>query len=124
MRLVAILVMSFALASCKLPADWAEEFVEQLECDMSLAQVQSLTSRDVYAEDAPRQNMTHSIRDGSTDVWLVFENNKLKSAQVLWAHKMMKYAISTMHILPMKCLYRREMYQYFGFKFLIFQCYR
>jgi hypothetical protein len=84
--------MSLALASCKLPAKWAEEFVEQLKCDMSLAQVQSLTSKDVNAEDAPRKDMTHYVRDGSTDVWLVFENDKLKSAQVLWAQEMMKYA--------------------------------
>ena len=92
MRIVAIILALLTLAACKLPAKWAEEFVGQLKCDMSLAQVQSLTSRDVHAEDAPRRDMTHYIRDGSTDVWLVFDNDKLKSAQVLWAQEMMKYA--------------------------------
>ena len=91
-RLVALFVMSFFLVSCKLPGKWAEEFVEQLKCDMSVSKVQSLTTKNVYAENAPRKDMTHYVRDGSTDVWLVFENDELKSAQVLWAQEMMKYA--------------------------------
>jgi hypothetical protein len=59
---------------------------------MSVDEIRTLTSRDVREEDVPRENMTHYLRDGSTDVWLVLGDDKLKSAQVLWAHKMMKYA--------------------------------
>ena len=92
MRLLAIVLTLATLASCQLPAKWAEEFVQTLECDMLLEQVRSLTPKEIQEEDAPRRGMTHFIRDGRTDVWLVFKDNQLKSAQVLWAQEMMKYA--------------------------------
>jgi hypothetical protein len=59
---------------------------------MSVSEVERLAHRKLIEEDSPRAEMTHYIRDGSTDVWFVFSDDKLKSVQVLWAEKMMRYA--------------------------------
>ena len=59
---------------------------------MTIEEVQALVNKPIIEKEAPMNNRTHYIRDGSTDVWFVFRDGKLKSVQILWAHKMMRYA--------------------------------
>ena len=44
----------------------------------------------VNALDPPRPFATHLIRDGATDVWLVFDDGRLRSIQLAWMYALKK----------------------------------
>lgn len=87
-KLIAISAMFF-LTSC-LPAGWAIDIEEKVECDMSIQEIQMLTDRTIQNSLGP--NVTHFISDGLTDVQFVLQDNKLKSVSVNWSHRGMRYA--------------------------------
>lgn len=88
-----VLLALVLLAGCANgPARWAEDVAERLECGMAVEQVQRLSSRPLEAMEVPRDWMTHFIRDNATDLWLGFDQGKLRWSQVAWAARMMKMA--------------------------------
>lgn len=89
---IVIAVLATLIAGCKQPAEWAENVESQVRCDMSLNDVGVLVDRPVQKMEVPRGWMTHLVRDGNTELWLGFEENKLKWLQVAWAAKMMRMA--------------------------------
>ena len=92
-HLIAIFLLSFATGCCG-PANWAEKFSSEVECNMSVEEVQTLTKRPIKTMEPPRKWTTHYITDDltGTNLWLGFEKNKLKYGKVLWAQKAMKMA--------------------------------
>lgn len=93
-RASALLIALLGAASCSsLPAQWAEELEDQVRCDMSLDQVQELSEKKLEKIDSGVRG-THRVSDapGTSEVWFVFVENKLKSVQVVWAHRVMEYA--------------------------------
>ena len=64
------------------PAAWANELGGKLRCGMTVSEVQQLAQKPI--ERANRSWMTHLVRDGATDVWLTFENDRLRAYQVAW----------------------------------------
>lgn len=99
------MVFIILLAGCCGPAKWAEEVVGQANCGMTIAEVQALTNKYLQEMEVPRDWMTHLIRDDETDLWLGFENGKLRFIQVAWMQKMMKVAtyqrVDLCHGLPL-----------------------
>jgi hypothetical protein len=92
MKILVLVIALATVASCALPSQWAENLEGNVKCNMTVAEVEALAGKKILKESVPRADMTHYIRDDGTDVWFVFEGDKLKSVQILWAHKMMKYA--------------------------------
>jgi hypothetical protein len=94
MKNVSFAVLGILLSGCACgPAEWAEKAEARLECGMSVEDVRNIAGRDIQHMDVPRDWTTDLIRDGSTDLWLGFQDGKLTSVQVLWAQKMMKMAM-------------------------------
>lgn len=93
-RAFALLIALLGAASCSsLPAQWADELEDQVRCDMSLDQVQKLAGKKLETIELGKRG-THCVSDtaGTSEVWFVFIGNKLKSVQLVWAHRMMEYA--------------------------------
>ena len=60
----------------------AQRVQEQLKCGLSLAEVERLVGGPYFTiEKDPRA--THVFRDGFTDLWLRFENDRLQSSQII-----------------------------------------
>jgi hypothetical protein len=72
------------------PAPWARQLVVQLKCRISPADVQGLGEREVIKLDPPRAWATHQTggETSQTAVWLVFESDRLRTAQVAWMYKL------------------------------------
>lgn len=87
-----ILATTLLLFACASPSRWAEALETQLKCGMSVKDVETVSQKTVQTMEVPRGWVTHFLRDGSTDVWLGFRDDKLESVQVAWAEKMMKMA--------------------------------
>lgn len=68
------------------PASWAERLEAKVQCGMSPQQVEQLANHQIVKMDAPTAWGTHLIRDGTTDVWLVYADDKLQSVQVAWTY--------------------------------------
>jgi len=85
-----VFVLSTVSACSDEPAPWARQLVGHLKCGMSPADVQKLAGRDVIKLDPPRTWMTHQIggETSQTVVWLVFESDRLRTAQVAWMYKL------------------------------------
>src|SRR5688572_17299205 len=84
MKTLAIYVsLCLSLAGCaSRPAEWANELGTKLRCGMSTSEVQELAKKPM--EPLNREQATHLIRDGATDIWLTFEKGRLSSYQVAW----------------------------------------
>lgn len=91
-RVQVVVILCFTLVGCSGPAKWAEEVELQLQCDMTIDEVQSLAGRPVTAWEVPRGWLNYSIRDGDTELWLGFVNDKLKWVQVAWDVKLTRTA--------------------------------
>lgn len=63
-------------------AKWADDLVGKMRCGMSIQEVEAAAAKTV--KPLNRDWGTHFVEDGSTDVWLTFEKNQLKSYQVAW----------------------------------------
>ena len=57
---------------------------------MSMDDVQLLSGRVLLVSES--RSRTHFVSDDLSEVWFVFVENKLKSVQVVWAHRVMEYA--------------------------------
>ena len=91
-RVYIIILFLTTLSGCKGPSGWAEHLESNLQCGMSIEEVQDLTSKKIIKQDVPREWVTHLIRDNNTDLRLGFKNGKLYAVQIAWAQKMMKIA--------------------------------
>jgi hypothetical protein len=89
----ALATVIFVTACSSGPARWAEEVESQLTCGMLPEQVEQLSGRRVEVRDVPKDWSTHVISDDRTELWLKFDEGKLRYVQVLWAQKMMKMAM-------------------------------
>jgi len=81
-------------SGCGRPADWATDLEREVKCDMSVDEVQALTTRPLIQVDVPDQGMTHYMSGslGTTELRLVFDDGNLKSVQVVWAQRTMQLA--------------------------------
>lgn len=72
------------------PATWARELLPRLKCGMSVAEVGQLADRQIIALDPRRDWATHQIggETSQTVVWLIFDADRLQSAQLAWAYKL------------------------------------
>lgn len=91
-RLLAFICLATAaLSACSdEPAAWARELVPQFKCAMSLAEVRQLADREIIALDPRREWATHQIggETSQTVVWLIFDADRLQSAQLAWTYKL------------------------------------
>ncbi len=88
-RLIITMGLCFFLSGCIWfcgPAGWAERLELKVTCGMSPQQVTDLANHQIAKMDVPTAWGTHLIRDGATDVWLVFRDDKLESMQVAWMY--------------------------------------
>jgi hypothetical protein len=93
MRILLLLLMA-VLSGCSCgPATWAEDTEARLTCGLTVDEVRNIAGRDIEQRDVPRDWSTHAIRGGGTDLWLGFENGKLRWSQVLWEQEMIKMAM-------------------------------
>lgn len=76
------------------PAQWATRSELDLRCGQTVEQVAKIAQREVRKVDIPDARRTHLVRDGSTDLWLVFADRGLRSAQVAWTYDMTRIAMS------------------------------
>ena len=61
---------------------------------MTPEEVSQIAGRKVEKVDVPDARLTHMIRDGSTDLWLIFDGGRLKSVQVAWSYQPTRVASS------------------------------
>ena len=81
-----IVAIGLLLTGCTCgPARWADDATTRLKCGMSVDQARSAIGKDVAAMDVPREWTTHIVREGDTDLWLGFQDGKLRWIQILWA---------------------------------------
>lgn len=76
-RLSAICLLT---TSCLYPDHapaWVDDLVSSLECGMSLAEVESLSDRELKVIEAKSDLGTHQIDGKMADIWLGFEQGKL-----------------------------------------------
>ena len=77
------IVLCVALAGCASgPAKWADDLGGRVRCGMSIQEVEAVAAKAV--KPLNRDWGTHFVEEGSTDVWLTFEKNRLQSYQVAW----------------------------------------
>jgi hypothetical protein len=86
------ILMFLFLSGCCGPAKWADNLVSQIECNMSVEEVQKLTNKRIIEMEVPAGWKTHFLRCKNTDVGLGFSNGKLIYVQVSWNQKMMRPA--------------------------------
>jgi hypothetical protein len=97
MRLFLVLMVA-VLSGCTCgPAQWAEQTEARLTCGLTVEEVRSIAGREVEQRDVPRDWSTHAVRDGRTNLWLGFQDGKLRWSQVLWEQKVMKMAMYSRH---------------------------
>jgi hypothetical protein len=80
--LIALLLAFTATACAGAPGKWARELAAEMRCDMTIKEVETKAQRPV--KDLKRAWGTHFVEDGGTDLWMTFENGRLKSYQVAW----------------------------------------
>jgi hypothetical protein len=92
LRVASLALFVFgALSACSdEPAPWATELVTRLRCGMSPNDVQKSAGREVLKLDPRRDWATHQVGGDTsqTVVWLVFESDRLVSAQLAWMYNL------------------------------------
>lgn len=76
------------------PATWATDAELQVRCGMTIDQVSRITGRTIAKVDVADNRRTHIVREGDTDLWLVFTDRGLESVQVAWAYQPTRTASS------------------------------
>jgi hypothetical protein len=93
----SILAVGFGmviLAGCACgPAQWATRAQLELRCGQTVEQVAQVVQRDVRRVDVADERRTHLVRDGGTDLWLVFGSGGLRTVQVAWTYQMTNVAM-------------------------------
>ena len=92
----ALLAVSLLLAGCACgPSHWAVTAEMGARCGMTPEEVGQIAGHKVEKVDLPDFRRTHVVRDGGTDLWLVFDQTGgLKSVQVAWAYQPTRMARS------------------------------
>jgi hypothetical protein len=67
-----------------LPAAWVDQFESAASCDMSVAEAEEISGKNILQVEVKNAWITHHIEDGATDVLLGFDGDKLKFLQVTW----------------------------------------
>jgi hypothetical protein len=80
--LVALSLALLATGCAASPGKWARDVAPQLQCDMTIKEVETKAQRPV--KDLKRAWGTHFVEDGGTDLWMTFDDGRLKSYQVAW----------------------------------------
>lgn len=79
---IAILITQCgACAVLSLPR--TERAQAQLKCGMSIVEAEHVLGTKLQALEARDPRLTHLYRDGMTDLWLIFEDGKLRSSQII-----------------------------------------
>lgn len=94
-RHILPLAALFALAGCFSPAGWTLQLEAEVECGMTVEEVQALASRSVreYASRYETQKwQTHHVGSGDEQVYLGFDEGRLLYVQVEWANNLMSIA--------------------------------
>jgi hypothetical protein len=91
-RFIWAAVLSSLVGACSScaspqPAKWALKLESDGKCGMTVSEVEALTRQRVVPRDNPSQRGSHVIRDGLTDAWLQFDDEKLQWVQI---HKVVK----------------------------------
>src|SRR5262245_56071839 len=60
-----------------------ENIQARLRCGMSLSEVESIVGGRLQALEARDPRLTHLYRSGLADLWLIFDDRKLRSSQVV-----------------------------------------
>jgi len=90
-----VLIAGLVAAGCASgPSQWATQSQLQMRCGQTVEQVAQIAQREVRKVDVPDERRTHLVRDGSTDLWLVFTDGGLRSVQVAWTYQMTNVAMS------------------------------
>jgi len=77
---VVLVVQCGGCAVVSLPR--AERFQAQLRCDMSVSEVEAIVGGKLQPIEGRAPRLTHLYRDGMTDLWLIFDDGKLRSSQI------------------------------------------
>ena len=88
MRIFLNLTVILAVVGCAGPSRWALDVESGLKCGMTVEQVEALAGAPVvnWPRMAGRRSwITHGINTvGETDIWLGFENGKLRYVKIGW----------------------------------------
>jgi hypothetical protein len=80
----AVLSLSAFVAACgTLSFARAERAQKQLQCGLSVAQVEKIVGGPLYALEARDPRLTHLYRDGHTDLTFIFDAGGLRSSQLV-----------------------------------------
>jgi hypothetical protein len=80
----AILLLAILLSGCATVSKSEIDNVQaRLRCAMSPADVEALVGTRLQKLEARDPRLTHLYRTGMTDLWLVFDDDKLRSSQVV-----------------------------------------
>jgi len=83
-RIVATLLFAFFAGGCATAAKSKMEDVQTgLRCGMSSAEVEGLLGGRLHALEARDSRLTHFYRSGMADIWLRFEDDRLRSSQIV-----------------------------------------
>ena len=68
------------------PDRWADRLELEAKCGMSPQEIERLADRQLVKAEIPTARRTHVIRDGATDVLLIFKEDQLQSIQSAWTY--------------------------------------
>lgn len=85
---VGIALAIEACASNRVP-DRVSAIVVQLKCDMTTSDVEKVTGSKL-SDEGQRTWGNYVLHQGTTDIWLQFDNDRLNSAQVATLDGLMK----------------------------------
>ena len=90
---IAILCVTSAISGCACPPQrWAEELEQGLVCDMSIAELESLSHSKLDELEFQIFWTTHIIKIGRTEILFGYKNGKLKFSQIAWEARMTRMA--------------------------------
>ena len=75
-----VVLLCASCANSRVPTK-VDAVISQLKCGMAPADVEKLGHSKLHAE-GQRTWGTHILKQGTTDIWLQFENDGLRSVQV------------------------------------------
>ena len=82
-RATVLGLVAFVAACGTLSFARAERAQKQLQCGLSVAQVEKVVGGRLYALDARDPRLTHLFRDGYTDLTFIFDAEGLRSSQLV-----------------------------------------
>lgn len=86
-RLGILLILVLPLTACTGPSEWALSLEKDLECGMTVSEVEAMAGRSVRADDYGPDWQTHYISGEDwyyDDVYLGFVDGKLRYFQIRW----------------------------------------